>query len=93
MYTAQANAHGNIIVCKGSDVRNSYRIVFTGTYAECLQYKAIFIDMPDTRTDAQKALSLAYAERGLEDRTKPIRQLPTFNGWTDTQITAYLESL
>jgi len=41
MYTAQANAHGNIIVCKGSDVRNSYRIVFTGTYAECLQFKAI----------------------------------------------------
>jgi hypothetical protein len=41
MYTAQTNAHGNIIVCKGSDVRNSYRIVFTGTYAECLQFKAI----------------------------------------------------
>jgi len=40
MYTAQANAHGNIIVCKGSVVRNSYRIVFTGTYAECLMIKA-----------------------------------------------------
>lgn len=35
MYTAQVNAHGNIIVCKGSEVRNSYKIVFTGTYAEC----------------------------------------------------------
>ena len=88
MYTEQANTHGNIIVCKGSDVRNSYRIVFTGTYAECLQYKAIFINAPE-----RTALSLAYAERGLEDRTKPIRQLPTFEGWTDARITAYLESL
>jgi len=40
MYTAQANRHGNIIVCKGDVVRNSYRIVFTGTYAECLAVKA-----------------------------------------------------
>ena len=48
---------------------------------------------PDNRTEAQKALSLAYAERGLEDRSKPIRQLPTFEGWTDARITAYLESL
>jgi hypothetical protein len=40
MYTAQANRHGNIIVCKGDVVRNSYRIVFTGTYAECLAIKA-----------------------------------------------------
>lgn len=40
MYTAQANRHGNIIVCKGDDVRKSYRIIFTGTYAECLAVKA-----------------------------------------------------
>jgi hypothetical protein len=40
MYTAQANRFGNIIVCKGDAVRNSYRIVFTGTYAECLAIKA-----------------------------------------------------
>jgi len=40
MYTAQINAHGNVIVCKGDTVRNSYRIVFTGTYAECLAVKA-----------------------------------------------------
>lgn len=39
MYTAQQNAHGNVIVCKGSEVRNSYKIVFTGTYAECLRIK------------------------------------------------------
>jgi hypothetical protein len=41
MYTAQINAHGNIIVCKGSVVRKSYRIVFTGSYAECLRVKAL----------------------------------------------------
>jgi hypothetical protein len=40
MYTAQANSNGNIIVCKGDDVRKSYRIIFTGTYAECLAIKA-----------------------------------------------------
>ena len=38
------------------------------------------------------AMSNPYAERGLEDRTKPIRELPTFTGWTDAQITAYFES-
>ena len=40
MYTAQVNAFGNVIICKGSDVRNSYRIVYTGSYAECLEIKA-----------------------------------------------------
>lgn len=40
MYTAQANRHGNIIVCKGDVVRNSYRIIHVGTYAECLAIKA-----------------------------------------------------
>jgi len=39
------------------------------------------------------ALSNPYTERGLEDRAKPIRQLPTFDGWTDAQIAEYLESL
>ena len=39
MYTAQINVHGNIIVCRGDTVRNSYRIVFTGTYNECLTFK------------------------------------------------------
>ena len=40
MYTAQINSFGNVIVCKGSEVRNSYRIALTGTYAECLSFKA-----------------------------------------------------
>ena len=39
MYTAQVNAFGNVIVCKGDAVRNSYKIIFSGTYAECLQFK------------------------------------------------------
>lgn len=39
MYTAQRNNHGNVIVCRGSEVRNSYKIIFTGTYNECLKLK------------------------------------------------------
>jgi len=45
------------------------------------------------RTEEQKALSLAYTERGLEDRTRPIRELPAFTGWSEEQIISYLESL
>ena len=39
------------------------------------------------------ALSNPYTERGLEDRTKPIRELPNFAGWTHAQIANYFESL
>ena len=39
------------------------------------------------------ALANPYTERGLEDRTKPIRELPTFAGWTHAQIAKYFESL
>lgn len=39
MYSAQINAFGNVIVCKGVEVRNSYRIIFVGTYTECLSKK------------------------------------------------------
>ena len=42
MYTAPRNKFGNVIVCKGSEVRNSYRIIHTGTYEECLRYKIGF---------------------------------------------------
>lgn len=38
-YTAQSNAHGNIIVCKGTEVRNSYHVVFSGGYHACLRFK------------------------------------------------------
>ena len=39
IYTAQVNAHGNVIVCKGNDVRNSYKVIGTGTYKEMLELK------------------------------------------------------
>ena len=39
MYSAQINNHGNVIVCKGTDVRNSYRIIGVGTYQEMLALK------------------------------------------------------
>lgn len=39
MYTAQRDSHGNVIVCKGSDVRRGYRVVLTGTYADCMRIK------------------------------------------------------
>jgi len=39
IYTAQVNQFGNVIVC-GDDVpRNTYRIVFVGSYQECLNVK------------------------------------------------------
>jgi hypothetical protein len=40
MYTAQINAFNNVIVCKGDVVRNSYRIIHTGSYQECLDIKS-----------------------------------------------------
>ena len=33
-----------------------------------------------------------YTDRGLESRSTPIRQLPQFAGWTDSQIAEFLES-
>lgn len=39
MYTAQMDGNGNVIVCKGSEVRRSYKVVFTGSYLECLAVK------------------------------------------------------
>jgi hypothetical protein len=41
MYTAQTDTHGNCIVCKGSEQRRGYRVAFTGTYNECLMFKAL----------------------------------------------------
>lgn len=41
MYTAQRDSHGNIIVCKGSDRRNGYSIIHTGSYQECLRVKVL----------------------------------------------------
>jgi hypothetical protein len=41
MYTAQIDAHGNVIVCRGDEQRRGYRIAYTGTYNECLMFKAL----------------------------------------------------
>lgn len=35
MYSLQLDSFGHRIVCRGTDQRRGYRIVFTGTYAEC----------------------------------------------------------
>lgn len=39
MYSAQVNSFGNVIVCKGTEVRNSYKIIYIGSYADCLTMK------------------------------------------------------
>jgi hypothetical protein len=39
MYSAQVNSFGNVIVCKGLEARNSYRIIFIGSYTDCLNMK------------------------------------------------------
>ena len=39
IYTAQSNRFGNIIVCGDEIARNSYSIIFTGTYPECMAIK------------------------------------------------------
>jgi len=39
MYTAQIDRNNNVIVCKGCDVRNGYRIAMRGSYNECLRFK------------------------------------------------------
>jgi len=44
------------------------------------------IDGFGCRCEQLAALSNPYTERGLEDRTKPIRELPVFAGLTDEQI-------
>ena len=40
VYTTQKDRHGNMIVCKGSVERNGYRIIYSGTYSDCLAVKA-----------------------------------------------------
>jgi len=39
-YTAQVNAHHNIIVCGDQHPRNSYTIFYKGSYADCLALKS-----------------------------------------------------
>jgi hypothetical protein len=39
IYTAQANQWGNVIICLGFVVRNSYKIIGEGSYKEMLALK------------------------------------------------------
>ena len=43
MYTLQSDSHGNLIICKGDTVRNGYRIIERGAYADLLVAKARII--------------------------------------------------
>lgn len=38
-YTLQSNKFGNLIVCGDEIARNTYRIIFTGSYSECMARK------------------------------------------------------
>lgn len=53
---------------------------------------ASYLNTSLSPTEEHQVSSNPYTERGLEDRTKPIRALPTFEGWTDEQIANYTES-
>lgn len=46
-YTAQINTFGNIIVCGDTNPRNSYKIIFEGSYNECLRIKTNEDDAKD----------------------------------------------
>jgi hypothetical protein len=39
IYTAQRDAHGNWIVCRGEVARKGYQIIYTGSYDDCQMYK------------------------------------------------------
>lgn len=39
VYTVQRNKFGNMIVCGDEITRNSYAIIYTGTYPECMAVK------------------------------------------------------
>ena len=39
IYTAQRNKFGNVIVCGDTIERNSYVIIYTGSYNNCLAFK------------------------------------------------------
>jgi hypothetical protein len=39
IYTAQKDSHNNWVVCRGTDQRRGYTIIFTGSYDDCWCYK------------------------------------------------------
>jgi len=54
-YTLQMDRHGNTIVCRGADVRNGYRIVSEGTYAECNASRADAVATTERRATTAAA--------------------------------------
>jgi hypothetical protein len=52
MYSLQSNRHGILIVCKDEVPRNTYTIIHTGSYQECLEIKAKYL----TQISQAKAL-------------------------------------
>jgi len=56
-YTAQVNAHHNIIVCGDQHPRNSYTIFYKGSYADCLALKS---DQKLTQNDIAFLKSKVY---------------------------------
>lgn len=48
-YTLQIDGHGNMIVCKGDQVRSGYRIVRAASYAECCHARDYFAACPRER--------------------------------------------
>lgn len=47
MYTLQLDRFNNPIVCKGSEVRNGYRVLFYGGYKDCLRMKLDYVKGDD----------------------------------------------
>ena len=45
-YTLQMDAFGNMIVCRGEDERNGYRVFMRGAYAHCCSQRDYFARMP-----------------------------------------------
>tara|TARA_R110000868_G_scaffold182605_3_gene423655 strand:- start:1792 stop:2154 length:363 start_codon:yes stop_codon:yes gene_type:complete len=67
-----------------------------GSYVGAIGDWELIIQRGKTRvvgvTFANKTPINPYGDRGLESRSTPIRQLPQFAGWSDSQIVNYLES-
>lgn len=67
MYTAQRNAHGNTIVCKGSEQRKSYQIIFTGSYNECMEHKYMNLDVDTSNCQEPEELSMLQFAQAEQD--------------------------
>lgn len=67
-YTLQIDRNGNSIVCRGADVRNGYRIVTEGTYAECNAARAGAVAQQARHNLDAIESALASARAGMAER-------------------------